>query len=355
MKPEKLIIMNTFWSKSLLITLVFVSVIFRGIGQDIHFSQFYETSMLRNPALTGIYNGDYRLGVMYRNQWSSVSAPFQTATATGEIKKQVGESQDFIGIGLLGFFDRTGSINLSTLSGNASISYNRSLNEEHSTFLSVGLMGGYLQRNYDPSKITLGSQYTPGKGFDPSLPAGEQFPNPKMSQMDLGLGVNYTSNTGADNKTNYSVGLAAYHLTKPENNFYGNIAGVRQDMRFNLNASSNWLITEMWSAQALGNVMLQGKYNEIIVGGMAGRKSAETASEDVLILYAGLMYRWNDALIPVIKIDFNDFTLGMSYDMNVSKLRSASGLRGGFEISIIKTGLLVDPLRGFSSTVCPRR
>lgn len=326
-------------------------------AQDIHFSQFYETSILRNPALTGIYNGDYRFGIMYRNQWNSVNnAPFQTATATAEIKKQIGETQNFIGIGVLGFFDRTGSINLTTLSGNLSVSYNKSLNEEHSTFLSFGIMGGYLQRNYDPSKMILGNQYIPGSGYDPANPSGEKnLPNPKLSQMDIGAGINYTSNTGADNKTNYSVGLSAYHLTRPESNFYGDIAGVRQDMRFNINASGNWLITETWSAQALGNFMQQGKYTEVIVGGMAGRKNAESGSEDILILYGGLMYRLNDAVIPVIKIDYNDLTIGMSYDMNVSKLRAASNLRGGFEISLTKTGLMTDPQRGFSSTVCPKR
>lgn len=324
-------------------------------AQDIHFSQFYETSILRNPALTGIYNGEYRMSVMYRNQWNSISAPFQTATASGEVKKQIGNSEDFIGFGLLGFFDRTGSINLTTLSGNFAVSYNKNLDNQHSTFLSVGLMGGYLQRNYDPSKMTLGNQYIPGVGYDPSAPTGERLPNPKMSQMDIGLGVNYTSNTGADNKTNYSVGVSAYHLTRPENNFYGDIAGVRQDMRFNVNASSNWLITETWSAQALGNFMMQGKYNEVMVGAMAGRKNAESSSADVLVIYGGLMYRLNDALIPVLKIDFNDLTFGASYDMNVSKLRAASSLRGGFELSIVKTGMFSDPNRSFSSTVCPKR
>jgi type IX secretion system PorP/SprF family membrane protein len=324
-------------------------------AQDIHFSQFYETSILRNPALTGIYNGEYRISVMYRNQWNSISAPFQTATAAGEVKKQIGTSEDFIGFGAIGFFDRTGSINLTTLSGSLAASYNKNLNSEHSTFLSVGLMAGYLQRNYDPSKMTLGNQYTPGIGYDPSAPTGERLPSPKMSQMDIGLGVNYTSNTGADNKTNYSIGASAYHLTRPENNFYGDIAGVRQDMRFNVNASSNWLITDTWSAQALGNFMMQGKYSEIIVGGMAGRKNAESSSADVLVLYGGLMYRLNDALIPVIKIDFNDLTFGASYDMNVSKLKAASSLRGGFELSLVKTGMFSDPNRSFSSTVCPKR
>ncbi|MGC4058175.1 MAG: PorP/SprF family type IX secretion system membrane protein [Chitinophagaceae bacterium] len=324
-------------------------------AQDIHFSQFYETSTLRNPALTGIYNGDYRFGVMYRSQWSSISAPFQTATAQAEIKRQIGEGQDFIGIGVLGFYDKTGSINLNTVSGNAAISYNKQLNEEHSTFLSAGLMVGYLQRSYDPGKITLGSQYIPGSGYDPANPSGEAFPNPKLNQLDFGLGLNYTSNTGADNKTNFSIGASAYHLTKPENNFYGNLAGVRQEMRFNVNASGNWLMDDTWSIQGLGNIMLQGKYYQVMVGGMVGRSNEGSGSENKLVLYGGLMYRLQDAIVPVFKIDYNDLTLGFSYDMNVSKLSTASNLKGGFEISLFKTGLMTDPQRGFSSTVCPRR
>lgn len=324
-------------------------------AQDIHFSQFYETSILRNPALTGIYNGDYRFGLMYKNQWSSISAPFQTATGSAEMKKQLGESQDFIGFGVLGFYDKTGSINLTTLSGNLAVSYNKNLNEEHGTFLSIGLMGGYLQRHYDPAKMTFGNQFIPGSGFDPGNPTGENLPNPKVAQMDFGAGINYTSNVGADNKTNYSIGVAGYHLTRPENNFFGSNAGVRQDFRWNVNVSSNWLINETWSAQAQGNFMLQGKYNETMVGGLVGRTNAASGSEDVLVFYAGLMYRVSDAVIPVVKIDYNDLTFGMSYDMNVSKLRAASNIRGGFELSLIKTGLLSDPQRGFSSTVCPKR
>ena len=348
--------MKNFYKKiiglaSLLLGLSFTNT----SAQDVHFSQFYETSVLRNPALIGIYNGDYRFGLMYRNQWSSISAPFQTATGSAEMKKQIGTSQDFIGFGVLGFYDKTGSINLTTLSGNAALSYNKNLNEEHGTFLSIGLMGGYLQRNYDPSKMTFGNQYTSGIGYDPNNPTGENLPNPKVTQMDFGAGINYTSNTGADNKTNYSVGVAGYHLTRPENNFFASNAGVRQDFRWNVNASANWLLTETWSVQAQSNLMLQGNYREIILGGLVGRKNAESASEDVLIFYGGLIYRVGDAIIPVVKIDYNDLTFGVSYDMNLSKLQAASNLKGGFEISIIKTGFLFDPNRGFSSTVCPKR
>lgn len=336
----------------LLITVFFTQ---KSMAQDIHFSQFYETEMLRNPALIGIYNGDYRFALMYKNQWSSISHPFQTATASGEIKYYQGERQDFWGFGLLAYVDRSGSINLMSLSANAAISYNKNLNTDKGTYLSIGLMGGYLQRNYDASKMTFGNQYQPGLGYDPSLPSGEQLSNPKVGQYDIGAGINYTTNTGADNKTNYNVGLAVYHLTKPETNFFSKSAGLRQEMRWNLNFSCNWLIDETWSTQLQNNVMLQGYYYEWIFGGLVGHTNGASATENSFIFYGGLLYRFNDAIIPVVKLDYNDFTFGFSYDLNVSKLRAGSHLRGGFELSLTKTGLLTDPNKGFTRTVCPHR
>lgn len=323
-------------------------------AQDIHYSQFYETSMLRNPALTGVFNGDYRVSMLYRNQWNSISAPFQTAQAAFEYKKQIGESQDFIGLGILGFYDKTGSINLRTLSGSVALSYNKSIDETHNSFLSFGLMGGYIQRTFDVSKMTFDNQYV-GGSYDPGNPTGESITNPKIGQMDFGAGINYSTNNGPENANNYMIGISGYHLTRPENSFFSDNAGIKKDFRWNLNASTNRLINEMWSVQFQGNFSLQGNYNETIIGGLVGRKSEEAASESFLIFYAGCFYRLGDALIPVVKVDYNQLTFAASYDMNVSKLRAASSLRGGFEISVVKTGIFNDPQRGFSKTVCPRR
>ena len=53
-------------------------------AQDIHFSQFFETPLLRNPALAGIFSGDLRIQAVYRNQWNSVTVPYQTTSLNGE-------------------------------------------------------------------------------------------------------------------------------------------------------------------------------------------------------------------------------------------------------------------------------
>jgi hypothetical protein len=57
-------------------------------AQDLHFSQFYNSPLTTNPANTGfIPDGDYRLGVNYRNQWSSImTVPYKTMSAFGDVQ-----------------------------------------------------------------------------------------------------------------------------------------------------------------------------------------------------------------------------------------------------------------------------
>ena len=56
-------------------------------GQDLHFSQYYNTPLLVNPANTGFNpDFDFRAGVNYRNQWASVGSPYKTTSAWGDVK-----------------------------------------------------------------------------------------------------------------------------------------------------------------------------------------------------------------------------------------------------------------------------
>jgi len=52
-----------------------LALCFSAGAQDIHFSQFFETPLLRNPALAGIFTGDVRIQAVYRTQWASVTVP----------------------------------------------------------------------------------------------------------------------------------------------------------------------------------------------------------------------------------------------------------------------------------------
>ena len=53
-----------------------------------------------------------------------------------------------------------------------------------------------------------------------------------------------------------------------------------------------------------------------------------------LSVSGGAVYRWKDALIPVIKINTSNLSIGFSYDVNISKLKTASNYRGGYELTL---------------------
>src|SRR5207249_8736369 len=82
---------------------------FSAIAQDIHFSQFFETPLLRNPSLAGIFTGDLRVQAVYRDQWNSVTNAYKTASLNGEYKRHIGKSEDYITMALQMLYDRAGT------------------------------------------------------------------------------------------------------------------------------------------------------------------------------------------------------------------------------------------------------
>ena len=68
--------------KFILLLLMMIAAAVYTKAQDLHFSQFMNSPLVTNPANTGfIPDGDYRIGINFRNQWSSVmSVPSNTAT-----------------------------------------------------------------------------------------------------------------------------------------------------------------------------------------------------------------------------------------------------------------------------------
>ena len=69
-------------------------------AQDIHFSQFFEAPLWRNPSLSGIFTGDVRVQAVYRDQWNSVTDAYRTGSVNAEYKMPVGKLNDFVTIGI---------------------------------------------------------------------------------------------------------------------------------------------------------------------------------------------------------------------------------------------------------------
>jgi len=316
---------------------------------DIHFSQFYETSILRNPALTGVFEKDYKVGVYYRNQWSTISHPYETKLVSGESRFQLSEmSNDFFSFGVLGFTDKAGSVDQRITGIYPAVNYNKCMNVDHNTYLSVGFTGGHIQYSFDPTKATFNNQFQGGR-FDPNLPSLENIPTNQFSFWDLGAGINYNTSLG-ENAT-FVVGASGYHFTKPNFSYY-KVPDLTQNMRFNVNAAMGFSMTNDIMMQFQANGAAQGTYKEILAGGLISwtRSTGEYTS---FILSGGAFYRVADAIIPVVRVNYNGFAIGVSYDVNVSTLRDASKMNGGFEITLFHTGDFHD--KGMAKKmVCPK-
>lgn len=56
--------------------------------------------------------------------------------------------------------------------------------------------------------------------------------------------------------------------------------------------------------------------------------------DDAFSLSAGAFMRGTDAVIPMLKLDYYKLGIGLTYDVNISKLKSASQTRGGMELTL---------------------
>src|SRR5688572_7514531 len=166
-------------------------------AQDIHFSQFFEAPLLRNPSLAGIYEGDIRVQGVYRDQWNSFTNAYRTGSFNGEYKMPIGRGDDFITTGLQLLFDKAGTVGLTSTHFLPALNYHKSLSGEKTMYLSVGFMAGMVQKRIDYSKMTTDNQYG-GGGFDPSAPNGEYFPNANLSYFDASFGASFNTTFGRD-------------------------------------------------------------------------------------------------------------------------------------------------------------
>jgi type IX secretion system PorP/SprF family membrane protein len=318
--------------RPLFIFLLLLSSASIGFCQDIHFSQFFETPLLRNPALAGIFYGDVRVQTVYRNQWQSVTVPYQTGSINAEYKKPVGNGSDFLTLGGQILYDKAGTIALQSTHILPVLNYHKSLSGDKNRYLSLGFMGGWVQRSIDRSKVTTNSQYD-GTGFNPGLSDGESFPRNSYSYLDASVGLSFNSQIGENVDNNIYLGAAYHHFNKATKvSFYGNpnyemvpkwvgSFGVRM----NINEYSYFTL--------LADYSKQGTYQETLAGALYSWR-LDDIEEPKYILHGGAFIRWKDAIIPVAKLEFKPFAVSISYDANISQLKSASNGRGGIEMAL---------------------
>jgi type IX secretion system PorP/SprF family membrane protein len=307
-------------------------------AQDLHFSQFFNSPLTTNPANTGfIPDGDYRLGLNFRNQWSSImSVPYKTMSAFGDVQVMKNKFENgWVGLGGVILRDVAGSGSLTSTKVYGSVAYHQLLG--FSSLLSLGFNVGYANKQINTSNLKFPDQFD-GQFFDNRLPTSVMLANNNVGYMDMQVGMNYAY--FPNDRTYVNAGFSVHHVNRPRESFFQTDAinvDNRVPMRYIGFLNGSFKLNDQVIINPNVYYTQQAGVSEL-VGGINAHYNLSGDGE--YLLMAGTYYRHKEAIIPLVGLGYKDYTFTFTYDATMSSLKNFNNSRGAFEFSLIKQGVL---------------
>lgn len=341
--------------KLFLIVLIFAGS-FNAKAQDAHLSLYDAAPLFLNPAMTGVFDGNWRIHGQYRTQWKAVNyKPYQTGLISFDMPlKKWG-----IGAQITNF--RAGIGNFNALSGSVSLAYTTSIDKSKKHNVSFGIQGGLRQKSVEYQLLSFNNQYSENNGgeFNMDEPTFENFAGQSLITPVANAGFLYFF-AKQQSRLNPFLGVSAFNLTEPQESFQDK--DNRLPMRFYGHVGTRINITEQFYLIPKVLAMTQEEYWEQTYAVDAGYylKGAD------LYLIAGAFFRtvgWpksvadeaskisEDALVLSIGAKMENITAKVGYDVNISSLSTVSTGRGGFEVSLTYVNQKKKPK---TEKICPR-
>ena len=328
-----------------LILFFLISLSSKAVAQDAHFSQYYTFAQALNPALTGNFDGSYRVAVIYRNQWSSFLNKNAFVTPGAAIDLPLFEGQlkkDKLGLGVMFYNDRMGEASLITNNVALSLAYHKGMGKDGNHRISLGGQVAYVQRSLDRESYIFYDQ------FDVFSHAGQGTSSEfDVSTFDRGSFYYFDYNFGLYWKSKFSEkfrmqgGFSTFHMSQPSQWFITENDDIYLHRRYQGDLGFQVFFTEKL---ALSPDVLYQKQDEsqmILAGGSFGyyfNSGFRTKSS----IHLGARYRVSpingDAVIAMAQVEFRNMRIGGAYDVNLSNLKNSSNLKGAFEISLVYVG-----------------
>jgi len=305
---------------------LFVAVLsIQGKAQDFHLSQYDAAALNANPAMTGVFKGEYRIHAHYRNQWSAFTTkPF----TTGLISFDANKGKWGFGGQIANFRAGAGGYNVISVLPSAAYKFSFGENKHH--VITVGAQIGFFQKSINASTLTFANQYvkTDGAGeFNTALSNGENLGNNGILNLDItGGAMYYYSNPTS--MINPFGGITVYHINNPTESFLGQ--SNKLPVRMQVILGSRIAITPNISVMPKVFIQFQKEAFEMTY---AAQGQFYLSEYDLFIL-GGFTYRNKDAAILEIGAKYANFICRYSYDINTSTLTNVSNGRGGSEISL---------------------
>ncbi len=315
-------------------------------GQDKHFTQFYASPMTVNPALTGAFDGKYRIGFAYRDQWrGALDNPFITYAASLDLRFDIGSRRTFrdaVSGGLVFFSDRVGTIDFNTNQMAFAGAYHKALDRLSTQYLSLGIKIGFTSRNLNYATFSFQDQFNGINGY--TLATEEELPANNFSFMDMATGVYYTISPAK--KTSYYAGLAVHHFNVPNASFYKDEEDAlvhKLHVKYNLHLGARLPSGEKYQIFPRIMATLQGPHFQLDAGAnlrIAMNRYGNKA------LHVGTWFRpvrYNesmslDAIIFLVGYEIENIIFGLSYDSNMNSIANYGKAHGAFEFSVMYLG-----------------
>lgn len=298
-------------------------------AQDIHFSQFFNVPMGLNPGGIGQFDGDYRAHGVFRQQWRSVTVPYRTFGLGGDARDFKGVKG--LGLGAWLFNDRAGDSRMNQFHFSLGASWTETLDARKRHSLTVGAQLGITSLTIDNGGLTFDAQYN-GFTYDPSRDNGEDFRRYGLAHEDVHAGLVYRY--ARSSRQWLQAGFGLFNLTRPGVGFLGE-PSIPLDRRSDAHAMASFTVHPDIDVLPVMRFMAQGTFRELDLGANARYILLERYGLKRALL-AGLHLRARDAGFIFAGLERDDWTFGMSYDINTSDLVPASRYRGAIEFTAVR-------------------
>ena len=314
----------------LLISLLTVSSLTK--GQEAHFSQYNRAPLQLNPALTGAFYGDWRVGNNYRSQWSGVLKKPITTIGLG-FEKPIYLDIDKIAVGVYALRDQAGDKGFNTTRVALSGAYHKLVDYSE---LRFGFQMAYTSKVIDKN-LSFPESFNRVTGeFDPDLVFFEPLARDQVSFVDINFGVSWGMYF---EDFRPEVGLAFFHVNQPTESFYG--SSNKRETGIAANASFKYFVSDNFFIDPNFMLFTQSKANNFLAG-VAGGYQFDPNNAGVTDANFGFLLRNGfsdnaDAFIVHAGLGVSNFDAGISYDFNISQLKEGLSSNGTIEFSISYT------------------
>jgi len=305
-------------------------------SQDVHFSMFYRTPLLLNPANTGNFDGLWRLNTTYRKQGDIQTNPYSTNVLTFDMPVYYFKRIGSIGISILN--DRTANKTLNTNEFNISTAHFLKISKY--SYLHLGFSFALVNKSISYDDLTFPEQFDNSIGaFNPNLDNKEQFDKFSLTYLDLSWGAIWSR---FSKNIDSQIGVAMFHYNSPKIKFMPDNDKILPKYQFH--AYFNKKISQNLLLKPKFLFTYTNKANEMLTGS----EISMIFNENLKNLYAGAYIRTGidrntDAIIFITGLTYNNFIFNFSYDYPVNSTFLAKDLT--FEISIFYKMPKLNPLK----------